>query len=328
MATFYPTLGSKKLEELPKLPTNLVLSGGTGAIKATWTNNNTLTGCTNQLQYWNGSTWVSGATVASSATTATKTGLSELVTYNARVAVKKTSTGRVYSSAVKSVTTTDSPYPLTGLVGRWQFEDTLNDDTATYAVKMEWYPANPVLEYKASGKVGKALGHSSSTYGDAAVYIDNATIKSLLSGTNTYSLSIWTNYPDNVSTDSFYFNFASNYDGNTGPIGYRIQSNGYQIWMRTRAGAETAAAVVALPTGWNHFVMTFDGTTSKLYVNNVLKLSDDNSSSISSNTNFLMKGRINTKLYYANYYDDCFYIYNRALNTTEIAKLYNSGNGI
>ena len=120
MNKFFNTLGGKTLEELPAIATSLELTAGVGAFTATWVNNNSLSGYTNVVEYFNGSVWVSGATVPISATTATVSGLEE-ISYNVRVSVFQQSTGRFYPSAIKNVTPTAPPVILTFTGGTTEF---------------------------------------------------------------------------------------------------------------------------------------------------------------------------------------------------------------
>lgn len=312
MGNFYPTLGSKSLEELPAIPTNVVTTGGIGAITATWTNNNTLTGCTNVLQLWNTTLgkWEDSVSGASSATTLTKSGLVELATYNARVAVKQTSTGRYYPSLTKSVTTTDNPYPLNGLVSRWQFEDNLTDVVSGYNMALSSGSAS----YD-NGLVGRCIVSTGNFYWNT-----NAAWLGYISGRTAFSMSCWAK---GTFVDKMGIHLNTNISG--GQLGCLYWQNATTVYPMVRDNSFNAVTVPTISsTVWQHMVYVYDGTNSKFYLNNNLIYTKSNDTT--SITDFHQIRFPNTTA--GNIRWDNTYFYNRVLTVAEIAKLYNAGAGI
>lgn len=107
----YLTLQGKTLEELPEIPTNLVVGAGVAKALLSWQNNNiTITGTTLIPQLWNedNDIWTDVTTLASTATSYTFTNLSE-VSHRLRIAVYVTGTSRYYPSIPVSVSPMESP---------------------------------------------------------------------------------------------------------------------------------------------------------------------------------------------------------------------------
>ncbi|HBU07276.1 MAG TPA: hypothetical protein DEB09_04295, partial [Candidatus Magasanikbacteria bacterium] len=99
-----------------------------------------------------------------------------------------------------------------------------------------------------------------------------------------------------------------------------VASTDYIYIARPTYTASTTLSV----NNWYHIVGTYNGNTSSIYINGVLNTSTNSGSfSIGSNTSSLSIGG-----YVSNYFNgnlDDVRVYNRALSTQEIEKLYNIG---
>lgn len=307
----YNTLGGKTLAELPQIPTQ-VATGSTetaGAIVLNWQNNNTnVTGTTNLTQYYDNGEWNDSNEVAASATTAIITGLTELTEYNCRVGVK-TSDIRIYPSVPIEGFSSDTPFPLSGLVARWEFEDNLNDSYGGYTLS-----TTSAVQYT-TGKVGNCVRFTSTFPSWMYIRSSNANLLSVFSGTNAFSLSVW-NYAADDSTTA-----GNNIMKSLGD--YILEMGGGALWRMTWRD-DTYDNLSSYENQWNHVVFTYDGTTEKLYINNTLVASNTASTELTGLTQFNLFGNFS---YDGNYLDQS-YLYNRALTSTEIAKLWNGGSGI
>ena len=111
------------------------------------------------------------------------------------------------------------------------------------------------------------------------------------------------------------FEFGNAAAGSTVPVSY--------FYFNSTAGS--GAALVGIPAGtfnanaWNHLCITKDLTTVNAYVNNQSPISVSSTKVFSSTASFKIGTDINS--YYNNKIDEVA-IFNRALNTTEIAALY------
>lgn len=315
MGNFYPTLGSKSLEELPAIPTNVVTTGGIGAITATWTNNNTLTGCTNVLQLWNTTLgkWEDSVSVASSATTGTITGTTGPAVYNVRVAAKKTSTGRYYPSLVKSVNTL-SPYPLTGLYARWNFENTLVDEISSKAITSTGGAF-------VTGKIG-SYAYQQTAYKYLKIDNTSSYIDNLFGNVNNYSISTW------IKTATISFDVSSILKLGNGKLEMRFYGSQTSVNSRTGANTNITATFGLLSSNtWYHIGVTFDGTNTRYYKNGQLMTTLAGATTFGTNINeMILLSYDNTENYRLTI--DNTYFYTRALSDLEMLTLYNDGAGI
>jgi len=308
MSDFYTKFGNKTVEELPVQVTNLQTTGGSssvGEVAVTWTNNNTIAGCTNVLQVSDGSNWTDNVEVASGETSSLFTGLTTAQTYNLRIAVKEASTGRYYPSITTSEIV-ESPYPTSGLIGRWQFEGNNNDSEGLNNA------INGANSYT-TGIVGQCVSNSGSQQ-DHASLITRAAIRY----THSYSLSFW-----HKSSNTYI----------TNRVLVAVDST---PWMITTGGLNTitfckrdgtAYSSRTLNTDeWTHFGLSFDGTGTSWYRNGAFQFKITETTDI---------GAINTLYFVENFgslvgtlYFDQIYLYDRDIDATEMAKLYNGGAGI
>jgi len=325
MATFINTLGQTPLAQLPKVPTNFNGTGDTNTIDTSWTNNNTLTGCTNTLQLWSTSLgkWVDNRSYPSSATTGTVTGTTIPQNWNIRVAAKKTSTARYYPSQTKTVASLP-PYPVSGMIARWQFEDNLNDSSSNgYNLSINTNFADPIY---ATGLVGKALGNNATL---VELYHNSTTITDLYKAGNAMTLSFWYRTQGDTRNDGI--GVISSLPSNvnlipTNAIQFGSGTGNKNILHVDEAFAASSTYELPSTNVWYHIVVTIDTSNNLIiYVNTTSRITRNSISRPSTNYSYFM-----TKFGYSSVSQnfDQMYLYNRVLSTAEIAKLYNSGNGI
>jgi hypothetical protein len=237
------------------------------------------------------------------------------------------------------ITPPSAAYPTRGLIARYSFDDNLIDsydskgDLTQYGVGTQYWAYSAD---KPSGITGKSckLG-TNDRLGSGLKNATDASVYGLANGTSVFSVSMWGKI-DNTGQDlaalwSLYAT-GSMIDGLWfgGPSYKRGSVNG-----GLAAGPTLSSGVVVddidyrASNAWRHYVYTYDGTTRKVYVNNVEKYSGARGSLSSCNKfNF---GHTNCTWCLGtngNGYIDAFYFYNVALNTTEIGQLYNGGAGI
>jgi hypothetical protein len=306
--SIYVKLGGKTVAELPVPATNLVLTNGVTSIGVTWNNNNTITGTTNIIQRWDGTMWIDSGTYPSTATSGTTTGTTPTVgNYNIRVSVKLAD--KYYPSLVSTGAIIENPYPLAGLVARWQFEDTLDDSSGNAYTLLS--NATPVYD---TGKVGKGIKRN---YPHTSFYATDANILNVIKNTNQFTISYWAK----ANTASAYEIFgglnSSAFSGiffNSGGIAY-VDRSGNGQWTNFTTFTNNV---------WQHYVLTFSGTQTKIYRDgNSTPIYTKNETASISTTKFLVCDDRDNLIYF-----DQLYLYNRVLSTAEISKLYNSGNGI
>jgi len=142
------------------------------------------------------------------------------------------------------------------------------------------------------------------------------------SGTNNFSISLWI-YSDS-NADCAYFWYSPD-NGTTVIMMQQFTDN--KVYLQ-RGGAYVTATIA---TGaWTHWVMTYDGSNIRAYKNGS-ETGDSpkaTTTSLSSSTKILQFGRRNTTgTLFFNGQIDLIGVWTRAITTTEITTLYNSGNG-
>ena len=144
----------------------------------------------------------------------------------------------------------------------------------------------------------------------------------VVAGLNDFTIAAWVNPEVNG-------NWARLFDFGTGTDNYMFlaPTNGsvLRFAIRTPAVGEQQLSASPLPTGvWSHVAVTLSGNTATLYVNGVSVATNTavtlRPSSLGNTTNNWI-GRAQFADPYFNGKVDDFRIYNRALNTTEIARL-------
>ena len=174
-----------------------------------------------------------------------------------------------------------------------------------------------------SGKISDAL-----TFNGSSDYISIPNTSAL--NPNQVSLSTWF-YMTTAQTGGLISKMPDDVSSS-----YRIlaESNGAYVAssIKTSNGSYTigGAGKSDIVTGqWYHAVMTYDGTTEKLYINGTLVDSISASGNITSNSKNLEIGRISDSgpsLYFAGKIDDAR-VYNYALSASEVGYLYNLASG-
>lgn len=110
-------------------------------------------------------------------------------------------------------------------------------------------------------------------------------------------------------------------DGN---IGFKIQDSGGANWLETGYGELTTGS-------WYHIVVTYDGTTMRIYKNgNEVTSGTDSSGNINYQTSLDLRIGLrsrNDDREWDGLIDEVG-IWNRALTSTEVSGLYNSGSGL
>ena len=159
---------------------------------------------------------------------------------------------------------------------------------------------------------------------DGSSYINAGSTPQALVGSNSaYTVSAWVK-PDATGN----LNIIGAMD--SGNRWYFRVLNGHASYAYGAASGgnnyQGTATPVTLNT-WSHIMFTFDGsTTHKIYVNGVLKITQSNGSAQTiTNSQNAYIGALNNNGSTQNYFDgqiDEVAIFNRALNTTEIAALY------
>ncbi len=222
-------------------------------------------------------------------------------------------------------------YPTDGLISRWQFEDNLNDDSGN-GFNLTNYSGSPTWIYS-TGEVGKAYNSNTTSSFTGTVGLQNVTDSSvykLVQGTNKYSISYWAKITNTSADLMQYIEFI----GGTmtiafGGASYKPSGGVNGCWFIIHGGlAQIISNTDYRDNTWRHFVQTSDGTNINFYINtvNVNTLSVRN---MGTCTRFNLGSSGNTpKNWDFNGMIDQFYMYDRALNTTEIGQLYNSGAGI
>ena len=249
---------------------------------------------------------------------ATITGLTAGTTYHFRVKAVN-SVGTTYG-VDKSFATLTLP-PTNGLVGYWSFTGNANDESG--------YNHNGTV----TGAVltSNRMEASNSAYSfdglSDYIYITNS---SLVSG-GYATISIW------VKTDGLgtYYPIIS---GNQNDYNIFIEKDSVMLWIVTNkpTGSSPCTSFTTKygylpPNQWNHIVMTYDGTTLKMFINNILSKSSPATGQIWTPQSdylafgvYFLNGSPNATNTYKGKLDDVR-IYNRALSTDEINALYHEG---
>ena len=164
----------------------------------------------------------------------------------------------------------------------------------------------------------------SMNFDGSSEYINvGSTPQALVGNNSAYTVSAWAK-PDTTGNQNIIGAMSS------GNRWYFRILNGYASYAYGSAqngnDYQGTATPVALNT-WSHIVFTFDGsTTHKIYVNGVLKLTQSNGSgqTITNSQNAYIGALNNNGSTQNDFYGqiDEVAIFNRALNTTEIAALY------
>ena len=217
-----------------------------------------------------------------------------------------------YCNNVKwvAMTTTVNLPTTNGLVGYWK----LDDGSGTSAVDSSGMGNTGTLT---NGPVWTTGGYANGAVNLDGVddYIDlgNGSAANL---TSQVTLSAWIYPLAWHAVDGLFMK-----DVSTMPYGL-LQWGGLKMRV-TIGGTGHDVGTTAPALGvWTHIAGTYDGSTSKIYVNGVLKNSLAVSGTLDTRAEHLVIGR-QTATYPFNGYVDDARVYNRALSDTEIAAIYN-----
>ena len=140
----------------------------------------------------------------------------------------------------------------------------------------------------------------------------DAVLLSTIGGTNTFTFSAWVTGTTAAAINALGIVLSTCWDVVGGNFVYK---------SRTNSNVGTYGAVT---TDWVHLLMTFSGTETKFYYNGAHANTIIESTSISPTNFTTLRTDTNSGLMGT----DLVYVYNRVLNTDEIAQLYNGGAGI
>jgi hypothetical protein len=207
--------------------------------------------------------------------------------------------------------------PQSGLVASWGFEGSVIDSINGYTLSNfdNYGGATPVIGYR-SGKILNGINNAASLQSYGYLNSTNSTLRNYFAGRNPFTASSWI-YSNNAAGQEVGGPFS-------GDAILGIAWGGNSLVYYDRNGTSHALLGASL-VGWHHIVTTYDGTIEKAYVDNVEKYSATNTTSVTiSDIGFeLFKDSgVDIKII------DQAYIWNRALNTSEISTLWNNGNGL
>jgi len=218
-------------------------------------------------------------------------------------------------------------YPTSGLMGRYTFEDNLEDaEWSGYP----WVATNPGGVDYGDGKVGKALRKD----GEFTISSNGYYVAKMLAQL-PYSFAFWIKAPLSAPSAGKIIEYIG------GSVGSR-----YDIYIETGGDTSNKAVFVRgqqsgnydmvisdvdiYDNTWHHVVGTYDSTTLRLYIDGSLQ-SDTNSDnrlsmSFPNPTGTIMY--LNALSTPVSPWLDQLYIYSRALSQLEVNILYNANHGI
>jgi hypothetical protein len=146
---------------------------------------------------------------------------------------------------------------------------------------------------------------------------DNASLR-----LTSFALSAWVFYSSNITTvseilhkDTYPYNYGINSNANSKVAGFFGSNGSFQNMVSTTSS----------PFGqWHHIALTHNGTTAKLFVDNVF-IDSLVAGNVTTSTGMLYIGALTGTQYFYNGKIDDIRIYNRAVNLTELNALYNEG---
>ena len=205
----------------------------------------------------------------------------------------------------------------TGLIGYWP----LDEDTNTFDLSGNAnHGINHGATLTADGNVNGAYSFNRSN----SNYITVSYSAVFPTGSSSRAVSQWIK-PVSVS-GTYLTSFGQGGSSSLTRFNYMVDPNN-KIYFTTNNGDCESATGVFISGEWAHIVVTYNGSSIKLWVNGVLI----NSCSLALNTynSSIDFGRyIPDNTYYYNGSIDEVAVWNRDLNSDEISWLYNSGNGL
>lgn len=147
--------------------------------------------------------------------------------------------------------------------------------------------------------------------------------------TSSFSISTWINGDTFATNGRFIFcnQIHGNYYGWNLNIG--TDSKVY-LSLQSSAATKHIGSVATLSTGmWYHLVATYDGTTGKIYINGTENKSEASGLTLAyeAGAEVMIGNRDGSTVNWFDGIIDEVGIWSRALSSTEVTELYNSGNG-
>jgi hypothetical protein len=208
-------------------------------------------------------------------------------------------------------------YPTDGLLAYYQFEDDLTDDSGNS------YDLSATVDYS-TGKIGRGLIQSK--------YVSNTTHAALLTtfrGNNKWTIAYWMKL---LSTKGDAMPITISDSGlNNSSLTQHYYFKGDNSFNLYRAGAvktHTMPSEIYSDNDWHHFCNVYDGANSIFYVDASSLGAISATESTGNNNRFALNGRANVWQAANLHVTDQMFIYNRALSASEVAQLYNNGNGV
>lgn len=214
--------------------------------------------------------------------------------------------------------------PTLGLVGDYQFSGNANDNSGL---------ANNGTVYGASLTADR-FGNANSAYnfsGTDYILIPNS---SSLNPAAQMSISVWVNTLFSHSNGGIIGKWNQNVGGSGGAEQYVVVANSSGVNFALKANGQTTISegTATYNNGaWHHYCAVWDGIQVRLYRDNILVSSANQSGTISAYNQFLEIGRyvggLNSAVYFKGKIDD-IRIYNRGLTATEVTSLFNEPNPV
>jgi alpha-L-fucosidase len=294
-----------------------------------------------KIQYWNGSSWVdayTGTTIGAVKTdsfiavTASKVRLyitsasdgptiSEFEVYNsggATATPTSTPTPTPTSTPTAASTSTPTPggVPANGLVAYYPFNGNAGDSSGNGNNGT----ANGGASY-VTGKVGQAISL------DGVNGYVSVNDSSTLEMTN-FTVAMWVNLTNLPSTNQYFAlavktvsDMNENYEL---LVGYPNPGSVHFPFKWTDGTRVTDSSGTQLTAGvWTHVVLTYDGTSAKVYIDGTLNTTKTYSKTPAVNNGQLLIGNEAGMSRYTKGKIDEVRIYNRALSQSEVTSVYN-----
>lgn len=209
--------------------------------------------------------------------------------------------------------TTASP-PTPQLITEYNFNNTYNN-------------LNGNTPFSSNTGTSFVTGRSGNANGALNIFDSGstATIPNLPYGNSARSVSFWIkiNSWSTVGEFSMVYSYGQSSSGNANGVGLLSQQVGYFGYANNHTYTSTNTIIHQLAT-WYHYVMTYDGTTSKIYRNGSLLSSQAKTWNTLNNSNIFKLGvGVGGEISFNGAIDD-LKIYNYAVTDAEAMNLYTS----
>jgi hypothetical protein len=194
--------------------------------------------------------------------------------------------------------------PPSGYRYLWNFEDNLTDEVLGLDFISEDNPPSYGV-----GKIGQALFF---TGGSIHIATTNATCVAIFDHYNPFSISLFGYYVGSVNQT--YFIIGRDFN-------QKIVFQNNLLHYGDRGGNEDNYG--AITAGWHHIALTYDNTTSLVYIDNELRITDTNNQAQGNGSGL----RLTWDTANGNYID-LFYVYDRCLTPVEVKQLWYFGEGV